>query len=52
MSEKSRFILQSIKESRGFVKDGLPPEVFAQFIEEDDPFRESILGDKYGSRIA
>ncbi len=46
MSLKSRLILDSMKSMSQ--RDGLPAEVFAEFILPDDPFRSQILGDDNG----
>lgn len=47
----AKTILQKMREAETEqVRDGLPPEVFAKFLVEDDPYRKSISGETYGQR--
>lgn len=48
MSVRSRTILDYIRDAAdefapSRIRDGLPSEVFAQFILEDDPYKEQII---------
>lgn len=50
MSALSDNILERMKSfSVAHKEDGLPPEEFAKFLIQDDPYRDQIIGERNGN---